>query len=30
MMPGDNEETATYESNLLGDSSFKVFWSGQV
>jgi len=29
MMPGDTEETATYESNLLGESSFKVFWSGQ-
>jgi len=29
MMPGDTEETATYESNLLGESSFKVFWAGQ-
>ena len=29
MMPGDTEETATYDSNLLGESSFHVFWAGQ-
>lgn len=29
MMPGDTEETAIYDSNLLGESSFKVFWAGQ-
>lgn len=29
MMPGDTEEAAMYDSNLLGDSSFHVFWAGQ-
>ena len=29
MMPGDTEETAMYDSNLLGESSFHVFWGGQ-
>jgi len=28
-MPGDNEADAWLESNLLGESSFKVFWAGQ-
>jgi len=29
LMPGDNEADAWLESNLLGESSFKVFWAGQ-
>ena len=29
MMPGDNPESAMFESNLLGESSFKVFWAAQ-
>ena len=26
MFPGDKEKEATFESNLLGESSFKTFW----
>lgn len=29
LMPGDDEKDAWLESNLLGESSFKVFWAGQ-
>jgi hypothetical protein len=29
MMPGDTEQDAWLDSNLLGESSFKVFWAGQ-
>tara|TARA_B100001564_G_C20496025_1_gene603976 strand:+ start:305 stop:547 length:243 start_codon:yes stop_codon:yes gene_type:complete len=29
MMPGDSESESMYDSNLLGESSFKVFWAGQ-
>lgn len=29
MMPGDDAESAMYESNLLGEASFKVFWAAQ-
>ena len=29
MMPGDTEMDAWLDSNLLGESSFKVFWAGQ-
>jgi len=29
MMPGDNPESAMFESNLLGEASFKVFWAAQ-
>jgi len=29
MMPGDNAESAIFESNLLGEASFKVFWAAQ-
>lgn len=29
LMPGDDEADAWLESNLLGESSFKVFWAGQ-
>ena len=28
-MPGDTNESAVFESNLLGESSFKVFWASQ-
>ena len=28
-MPGDNPESAMFESNLLGEASFKVFWAAQ-
>lgn len=28
-MPGDNVESAMFESNLLGEASFKVFWAAQ-
>ena len=28
-MPGDNPESAMFESNLLGETSFKVFWAAQ-
>jgi len=29
MMPGDNAESTMFESNLLGEASFKVFWAAQ-
>lgn len=29
MMPGDTEQDSWLDSNLLGESSFKVFWAGQ-
>ena len=29
MFPDDKETEATFESNLLGESSFKVFWGGK-
>ena len=30
MMPGEtNAESAMFESNLLGEASFKVFWAAQ-
>ena len=29
MMPGDNAESAMFETNLLGEASFKVFWAAQ-
>jgi len=30
-MPGDTEETAGFDSNLLGiDNGFGVFWGGQA
>lgn len=29
MMPGDNAESSMFESNLLGEASFKVFWAAQ-
>jgi len=29
MMPGDNAESMMFESNLLGEASFKVFWAAQ-
>ncbi len=29
MMPGDDESDAYLDSNLLGETSFKVFWGGQ-
>ena len=29
MMPGDNAESSIFESNLLGEVSFKVFWAAQ-
>ena len=29
MMPGDDPESAMFESNLLGEASFKVFWAAQ-
>ena len=29
MMPGDNAESSMFESNLLGEASFKVFWGAQ-
>jgi hypothetical protein len=28
-MPGDKEEDALNEANLLGEASFGVFWGGQ-
>ncbi len=28
LMPGDKEEDALNEANLLGESSFGVFWGG--
>lgn len=28
-MPGDNTESSMFESNLLGEASFKVFWAAQ-
>ena len=28
-MPGDTNESVIFESNLLGESSFKVFWAAQ-
>ena len=28
LFPGDKEREATFESNLLGESSFKTFWGG--
>jgi hypothetical protein len=28
MFPDDKENEATFESNLLGESSFKNFWGG--
>jgi hypothetical protein len=27
-MPGDNEEDTLNEANLLGESSFGIFWAG--
>lgn len=29
MMPGDTNESTIFESNLLGEVSFKVFWAAQ-
>ena len=29
MMPGDTNESTVFESNLLGEVSFKVFWAAQ-
>ena len=29
LMPGDNNETAQFDSNHLGTSSFDIFWAGQ-
>ena len=29
MMPGDNAESTMFETNLLGEASFKVFWAAQ-
>ena len=29
MFPDDKEKEVTFESNLLGESSFKVFWGGE-
>ena len=28
-MPGDNAESTMFESNRLGEASFKVFWAAQ-
>ena len=28
-MPGDTNESTIFESNLLGEVSFKVFWAAQ-
>lgn len=28
LMPGDSEEDALNEANLLGEASFGVFWAG--
>jgi hypothetical protein len=28
LFPDDKESEATFESNLLGEKSFKVFWAG--
>jgi len=28
LFPDDKENEATFESNLLGESSFKTFWGG--
>ena len=28
LMPGDNEEDTLNEANLLGESSFGIFWAG--
>jgi len=28
LFPDDKEKEATFESNLLGESSFKTFWGG--
>ncbi len=30
LMPGDTEQDALNEANLLGESSFGVFWGGQA
>lgn len=28
LLPGDNEKDASNEANLLGESSFDIFWAG--
>jgi len=30
LMPGDSEEDALNEANLLGEASFGVFWAGSA
>lgn len=30
LMPGDTEEDALNEANLLGEASFQVFWAGSA
>jgi len=30
LMPGDSEEDTLNESNLLGETSFGVFWAGSA
>jgi hypothetical protein len=30
MFPGDREEDAFNEANLLGESSFDIFWAGSA
>jgi hypothetical protein len=29
LLPGDTEQDCDYDSNLLGESSFKTFYAGQ-
>ena len=29
LLPGDTEKSTQFESNLLGEASFKVFWAAQ-